>query len=166
MLLYFKKVWKVPEICGLNSRLFRVVASIFCHWLFSLICFPHNNNNNFLFLNPNYANKILRIEVYYRGSTSTYMFRALLWGPVEIAWLVIGYISSMWNILYMTRVQRENGCPHSRNYINILIMRLRFLGGWLVIWVREICWSGPVGGLLHEDNHFPASCPWMLTIVQ
>ncbi len=49
---------------------------------------------------------------------STYIFCASLWGPVEIAWLVTDYISSTWNVFYMfymTRVQLENGCPHSRN---------------------------------------------------
>ncbi len=38
---------------------------------------------------------------------STYMFRVSLLGPVEIAWLVTDYISSTWNVLYMTRVQCE-----------------------------------------------------------
>ena len=46
---------------------------------------------------------------------STYISRAPLWFPAEFAWLVIDYTSSTWNVLYMTTVQRENGCPHSRN---------------------------------------------------
>ncbi len=46
------------------------------------------------------------------------LFCASLWGPVEIAWLVTDYISSTWNVLHMTRVHCQNGCPH---FLNTLI---------------------------------------------
>ncbi len=42
-------------------------------------------------------------------------FLCTVMGPIENAWLVTDYISGTWNVLYMTRVQHENGCPHSRN---------------------------------------------------
>ncbi len=47
---------------------------------------------------------------------STY-FHASFWGP-SCSNCVIGdwlYICSTWNILYITRMQRDKGCPHSRN---------------------------------------------------
>ena len=62
---------------------------------------------------------------------STYFFHAsYLWGPVEIAWLVTDYISSTWNVLYMTRVQREKGCPHSRNTFIFWWSDYSLFGDW------------------------------------
>ncbi len=46
---------------------------------------------------------------------SVHYFPCTVMGPVENAWLVTDYMSGTWNVLYMTKVQRENGCPHSHN---------------------------------------------------
>ena len=94
---------------------------------------------------------------------STYIYRASWWDPVEIAWLVTDYISSMWNVLNMTRVQRENGCPHSQ-YINILVIRLfcfLVIGNFgqrnLAIWP---CWGG--GGYIPPKTIHKCLVPTIL----
>ena len=96
------------------------------------------------------------------GGGSTYIFSALLWGCVEIAWLLTDCIPSTWNVLYMKSATWKLLSTLSW-YINILMIRLFFFWWFGSAWShksRDLALLGGRGYVLPLSGW---SSPWRET---